>query len=297
MRLERPATWTLRSRSLDLSVRPLVMGILNVTPDSFSDGGQFVHAEMAIEQALAMEAAGADMIDVGGESTRPYSDPVDLENEWQRVGPVLAGLQGRLRIPVSIDTSKAEIASRAIEAGVEIINDVTGLEGDPNMVRVARDSKAGVCAMHMRGTPQTMQDDPSYEDVVQEIGDYLRQRLEFLIQEGIERERICLDPGIGFGKLHRHNLDLIRSVDRFHELGCPLLVGHSRKGFIAKQLGSAEKNRMAGTLGVSLALAQQGVQVLRVHDVAETVDALRLFQVSGGLEGSQWSAVSLPQGA
>lgn len=297
MRLERPATWTLRSRSLDLSVRPLVMGILNVTPDSFSDGGQFVHAELAIEQALAMEAAGADIIDVGGESTRPYSDPVELENEWQRVGPVLAGLQGRLRIPVSIDTSKAEIASRAIEAGVEIINDVTGLEGDPNMVRVARDSKAGVCAMHMRGTPQTMQDDPSYEDVVQEIGDYLRQRLEFLIEEGIERQRICLDPGIGFGKLHRHNLDLIRSVDRFHELGCPLLVGHSRKGFIAKQLGNAERNRMAGTLGVSLALAQQGVQVLRVHDVAETVDALRLFQVSGGLEGSQWSAASLPQGA
>lgn len=296
MRLERPATWTLRSRSLDLSVRPLIMGILNVTPDSFSDGGQFVLTETAIEQALAMEAAGADIIDVGGESTRPYSDPVDLENEWQRVGPVLAGLQGRLRIPVSIDTSKAEIATRAVEVGAEIINDVTGLEGDPNMVRVARDSKAGVCAMHMRGTPQTMQDDPAYEDVVQEIGDYLRQRLEFLTHEGIERERICLDPGIGFGKLHCHNLDLIRSVDRFHELGCPLLVGHSRKGFIAKQLGNAEKNRMAGTLGVSLALAQQGVQVLRVHDVAETVDALRLFQVSGGLEGSQWSAASLPQG-
>jgi dihydropteroate synthase len=297
MRLDRPATWTLRSRSLDLSVRPLVMGILNVTPDSFSDGGQFVRAEMAIEQALSMEAAGADIIDVGGESTRPYSDPVEVESEWQRVGPVLAGLQGQLKIPVSIDTSKAEIASRAIEAGVEIINDVTGLEGDPSMVRVARDSKAGVCAMHMRGTPQTMQDDPSYEDVVREIGDYLRQRLEFLIQEGIERDRICLDPGIGFGKLHRHNLDLIRSVDRFHELGCPLLVGHSRKGFIAKQLGNPEKNRMAGTLGVSLALAQQGVQVLRVHDVAETVDALRLFQVSGGLEGSQWSVASVPQGA
>lgn len=295
MRPERPAKWTLKSRSLDLSLRPLVMGILNVTPDSFSDGGRFAAAENAVDQALAMESAGADIIDVGGESTRPYSDPVAVEEEWRRVGPVLAGLQGALTVPISIDTSKAEIARRALEAGVEIINDVTGLEGDPDMVRVARESKAGVCAMHMRGTPQTMQDDPSYEDVVREIGDYLLQRRDFLTREGIEVERICLDPGIGFGKLHGHNLELIREVDRFHELGCPLLVGHSRKGFIAKELGGPEKNRLAGTLGVSLALAQKGIQILRVHDVPETVDGLRLFQVSGGLSGSQWSTQLMPQ--
>lgn len=292
MHRDRPGVWKLRTRSLDLSDRPLVMGILNVTPDSFSDGGKYDDAQRAIDQAFAMEAQGADLIDLGGESTRPYSEPVAADEEWRRIEPVLSRLQGRLSIPVSIDTSKACVAERALALGVEVINDVTGLEGDPDMLRVARENGAGICAMHMQGTPQTMQDSPTYENVVGEIYEYLRLRRDHLLENGIEGSRICLDPGIGFGKLHTHNLELVRSVADFHQLNCPVLVGHSRKGFIAKELGDPEKNRMAGTLGVTLALARQGVQLLRVHDVAETVDALRLFQVSGGLEGSCWSTLS-----
>ena len=292
MHQDRPGVWKLRTRSLDLSDRPLVMGILNVTPDSFSDGGKYDDAQRAIDQAFAMEAQGADLIDLGGESTRPYSEPVAADEEWWRIEPVLSRLQGRLSIPVSIDTSKACVAERALALGVEVINDVTGLEGDPDMLRVARENGAGICAMHMQGTPQTMQDSPTYENVVGEIYEYLRLRRDHLLENGIEGSRICLDPGIGFGKLHTHNLELVRSVADFHQLNCPVLVGHSRKGFIAKELGDPEKNRMAGTLGVTLALARQGVQLLRVHDVAETVDALRLFQVSGGLEGSCWSTLS-----
>ena len=292
MHQDRPGVWKLRTRSLDLSDRPLVMGILNVTPDSFSDGGKYDDAQRAIDQAFAMEAQGADLIDLGGESTRPYSEPVAADEEWRRIEPVLSRLQGRLSIPVSIDTSKACVAERALALGVEVINDVTGLEGDPDMLRVARENGAGICAMHMQGTPQTMQDSPTYENVVGEIYEYLRLRRDHLLENGIEGSRICLDPGIGFGKLHTHNLELVRSVADFHQLNCPVLVGHSRKGFIAKELGDPEKNRMAGTLGVTLALARQGVQLLRVHDVAETVDALRLFQVSGGLEGSCWSTLS-----
>ena len=291
MHRDRPGVWKLRTRSLDLSDRPLVMGILNVTPDSFSDGGKYDDAQRAIDQAFAMEAQGADLIDLGGESTRPYSEPVAADEEWRRIEPVLSRLQGRLSIPVSIDTSKACVAERALALGVEVINDVTGLEGDPDMLRVARENGAGICAMHMQGTPQTMQDSPTYENVVREIYEYLRLRRDHLLENGIEGSRICLDPGIGFGKLHTHNLELVRSVADFHQLNCPVLVGHSRKGFIAKELGDPEKNRMAGTLGVTLALARQGVQLLRVHDVAETVDALRLFQVSGGLEGSCWSTL------
>ena len=292
MHRDRPGVWKLRTRSLDLSDRPLVMGILNVTPDSFSDGGKYDDAQRAIDQAFAMEAQGADLIDLGGESTRPYSEPVAADEEWRRIEPVLSRLQGRLSIPVSIDTSKACVAERALALGVEVINDVMGLEGDPDMLRVARENGAGICAMHMQGTPQTMQDSPTYENVVGEIYEYLRLRRDHLLENGIEGARICLDPGIGFGKLHTHNLELVRSVADFHQLNCPVLVGHSRKGFIAKELGDPEKNRMAGTLGVTLALARQGVQLLRVHDVAETVDALRLFQVSGGLEGSCWSTLS-----
>ena len=292
MHRDRPGVWKLRTRSLDLSDRPQVMGILNVTPDSFSDGGKYDDAQRAIDQAFAMEAQGADLIDLGGESTRPYSEPVAADDEWRRIEPVLSRLQGRLSIPVSIDTSKACVAERAIALGAEVINDVTGLEGDPDMLRVARETEAGICAMHMQGTPQTMQDSPTYENVVGEIYEYLRRRRDHLLENGIEGSRICLDPGIGFGKLHTHNLELVRSVEGFHELNCPVLVGHSRKGFIAKELGDPEKDRMAGTLGVTLALARRGVQLLRVHDVAETVDALRLFQISGGLEGSCWSALS-----
>lgn len=259
------------------------MGILNVTPDSFSDGGRHNDTDAAIERALEMEADGADIIDIGGESTRPYSDPVATDEELQRVLPVVSGLAGRLSIPISIDTSKAAVAGAAIDAGAEIINDVTGLEGDPAMPKLAAMAKVGVCVMHSKGTPQTMQDDPTYENVVEEIFQYLRQRLEFCLAAGIRNACICLDPGIGFGKTHEHNLELLRHTARFCELDAPILIGHSRKGFIGKVLGDKNADRTAGTLGVSLAVAAAGADVIRVHDVRPTVDALKLSRACGGI--------------
>jgi dihydropteroate synthase len=273
------------------------MGIVNVTPDSFSDGGQFCDPGRAVEHALRLVAEGADLLDIGGESTRPYATPVSADEEWRRVGPVLQALAQQQsagsisKVALSIDTSKASVARRALDAGVEIINDVTALSGDPEMLLLAVSSGAGVCAMHMLGTPQTMQNDPRYEDVVAEIAAYLCQRRDMLFEAGIEPGRLCLDPGIGFGKTHAHNLELLRNCWRVHTLGCPLLVGHSRKGFIGKLLAAdnvsvnPETDRTFGTLGASLALARQGVQVLRVHDVAATRQALLLFAAAGGLEG------------
>ncbi|WP_146519647.1 dihydropteroate synthase [Stieleria varia] len=261
------------------------MGILNVTPDSFSDGGKHFSIDDAVSAALQMQSDGAGIIDIGGESTRPYSEPVAAEDEMQRVVPVIKRLAGKLAIPISIDTSKASVADAAIDAGAEIINDVTGLEGDPKMPDVARQREVGVCVMHMRGTPQTMQDDPRYENVVDEILHYLRQRYQYCLDAGIEPQRICLDPGIGFGKTHEHNLELLRSTNRFCELSSPILIGHSRKGFIGKVLGDKEADRKAGTLGVSLAVAAAGADIIRVHDVRETVDALMLFEAAGGLKG------------
>jgi dihydropteroate synthase len=259
------------------------MGILNVTPDSFSDGGEHTDPQRAAEAALQMEVDGADIIDIGGESTRPYSDPVTAREELDRVMPVIERLAGKLSVPISIDTSKSTVAAAAIDTGAEIINDVTGLEGDPEMLPLARDRGVGICVMHMRGKPQTMQDDPTYNNVVEEIYEYLVARREFCLAEGIRLDRICLDPGIGFGKTHEHNLELLRATRRFTEIGSPLLIGHSRKGFIAKLLGDKQADRTAATLGVSLAVAAAGANVLRVHDVKQTVDALTLFEAVGGL--------------
>src|SRR6056297_2739054 len=259
------------------------MGILNVTPDSFSDGGKYRQTAAAIDAALQMQADGADLIDIGGESTRPYSDPVAGDEELRRVVPVIQGLAGQLDIPISIDTSKADVADAAIDAGAQIINDVTGLEGDPAMTGVARRHGVGVCVMHMKGTPQTMQDDPSYDDVVQEIYDYLLQRRQFCLDACIQQDRICLDPGIGFGKTHEHNLTLLRATDRFTALAAPILIGHSRKGFIGKRLGDKSADRTFGSLGVSLAVAAMGADIIRVHDVAATHQALTLFRDVGGM--------------
>jgi dihydropteroate synthase len=254
------------------------MGIVNVTPDSFSDGGQFAAPGPAIDHALQLVADGAAILDIGGESTRPYSQPVSVTEELQRVIPVIESVARRTDVPISIDTSKAEVAAAAVAAGAQIINDVTGLEGDPHMLAVALASGAGICAMHMQGTPQTMQDRPHYHDVVAEILAYLQARLQALLEAGVSRDRICLDPGIGFGKTHAHNLTLLRSIDRFHALGAPLLVGHSRKGFIANILGDKTIERDSGTLGISFHLALQGVQVIRVHQVALHARAWRLWQ-------------------
>jgi dihydropteroate synthase len=284
--------WRLRTRDLTFGLRPRLMGIVNVTPDSFSDGGRFFSIDAAVERGLRLVAEGADLLDIGGESTRPYSTPVTLDEELRRVIPVVERLAGLTDVPLSIDTSKSAVARAAVAAGAEIINDVTGLEADPEMIAVACETKAAVCAMHMRGTPQTMQNDPRYDDVVAEIHDYLRQRRDRLTTAGIAHDQIALDPGIGFGKTHEHNLTLIRHCRRFLDLGCPLLVGHSRKGFIGKVLRSTlfnnaageevEPDRTFGTLGVSLALALQGVPLLRVHDVGPTRQALELFGASVG---------------
>ncbi len=282
---QRSTTWQLRTRRCEFGRLPWLMGIVNVTPDSFSDGGRFLDPRAAVEQGLRLAADGADLLDIGGESTRPYSTPVDPDEELRRVIPVVAALCEQTSIPISIDTSKATVAREAMAAGAEIINDVTGFMGDPAMLGVAVDTGAAVCAMHMQGTPQTMQDNPNYSDVVAEISDYLGQRRLALAKAGIAAERICLDPGIGFGKTHQHNLTLLSHCQRLHRLGCPLLVGPSRKGFIAKVIGRPEVDRTAGSIGVCLSLARQGIQMIRAHDVVEIRQALLLFEATGGLDG------------
>ncbi len=288
----RACRWQLRTRSLDFGPLPRLMGIVNVTPDSFSDGGKFLDTQAAIDQALRLLDDGADILDIGGESTRPYATPVSAEEERARVLPVIREVH-RLRPSaiLSIDTSKPAVAAATIEAGAEIINDVTGLK-DPRLLQSAVASHAGICVMHMQGTPQTMQDNPFYDDVVDDILAYLRERRDALLSAGIERERICLDPGIGFGKTHAHNLTLMANCSRFHELGCPLLVGHSRKGFIGKLIGNKDADRTAGTIGGALVLARQGVQVIRVHDVRAVREAMLLFEACGGLEPFDVSASS-----
>jgi dihydropteroate synthase len=280
----RATAWQLRTRVLALPRRPLVMGIVNVTPDSFSDGGSFLDSGRAVEHALRLVDEGADLLDIGGESTRPYATPIDAEEELRRVLPVVQAVCRKVSIPVSIDTTKPAVAEAALEQGAEVINDITALT-DPAMVRVAAESGAGVCAMHMQGTPQTMQDDPQYRDVVEDIYQYLEVRLRALLNAGLDRSRVCLDPGVGFGKTHEHNLQLVAGCERFHDLGQPLLVGHSRKGFIAKLLGDKTRDRDAGTAGVALALARQGVQILRVHNVRLVREALLLYEAVGGIDG------------
>jgi dihydropteroate synthase len=275
--------WRLRTRTLEFGSLPRLMGIVNVTPDSFSDGGQFLNTTVAVDHGLRLAEDGADILDIGGESTRPYSQPVPVDEELRRVMPVVGALAERTRIPLSIDTSKSRVAAEAIAAGAEIVNDVTGLAGDPDMLPLAATTGVGVCAMHMQGIPQTMQDDPHYEDVVREIASYLAARRDALLAAGIEQGRICLDPGIGFGKTREHNLVLMASCHEFHRLGCPLLVGHSRKGFLAKLMGDHEFDRDCATAGSAVALALQGVQVIRVHNVRATRAALLAFAASGGL--------------
>ena len=259
------------------------MGVINVTPDSFSDGGRFFEPAAAVEHGLRLAAEGADVLDVGGESTRPYSAAVDTDEELRRVMPVVEALCRRTSLPVSIDTSKAAVAREALAAGAQIVNDVTGLTGEAAMVEAALEYGAGVCVMHMPATPRTMQDHPTYTDVVADVMAYLDGRRNSLTAAGIEPERIALDPGIGFGKTTEHNLALLKAAWRLHALGCPVLVGPSRKRFIGEVLSDNEADRTAGTIGVALSLARQGVQVIRVHDVAPVRQALLLYEATGGL--------------
>lgn len=271
--------WQLPRRRFLLGSRPLIMGIVNVTPDSFSDGGRFTLPEAGIARALQLVEEGAEILDIGGESTRPGAAPVPVEEERARVEPVVRGLAGKVSVPISVDTSKAEVARACLDLGAEIINDVTGLTGDPAMPELARSSRAGVVAMHMQGTPQTMQLDPRYDDVVKDIFGYLRERLRLLADQGIDPIQVALDPGIGFGKKATHNLELLARLEEFQELQRPVCLGVSRKGLLGKVLDRPVDQRLYGSLAVLChALSHRAVQIIRVHDVAATRDVLTMWQ-------------------
>jgi dihydropteroate synthase len=263
----------------------LLMGIVNVTPDSFSDGGQFLAPEAAADHALQLIDDGADLLDIGGESSRPGALPVPVDEELRRVIPVLDRLLPQISVPVSIDTVKSAVAQAALDRGVEIINDISGLHHDPRMVDLAARTAAGVCIMHMQGTPQTMQLDPHYTDVIREVRDSLKENLQRLSARGIDPQKICVDPGIGFGKTTAHNLELLRHIAEFHALGRPVLVGHSRKGFIGKITADSSAERTSGTLVVAVWLAACGVQIIRLHDVAPARQALAMFKALAGATG------------
>ncbi len=260
---------------------PRLMGILNVTPDSFSDGGRFNAPEAALAQAHAMADVGADMIDVGGESTRPGSLPVPAEEEIARTAPVIAAIRAGLQTPISIDTRKAAVARAAVQAGADLVNDVSGFTYDPALGPWCAEAGLPVCIMHAQGDPQTMQDNPVYDHVTLDIYDFLSDRIDALVASGIERSQIIVDPGIGFGKNQAHNLTLLSQLSLFHGLGCAVLLGASRKKFIAT-IGAAPEAaaRMPGSVAVALAGIAQGVQIIRVHDVAATRSAIALWQAA-----------------
>lgn len=257
--------------------QPLLMGIVNVTPDSFSDGGRYLQSSAAVEHGLRLVNEGADILDVGGESTRPGSDGISTEEEVQRVVPVVRQLAERTKIPISVDTTKAVVAREALHAGAVIINDISGLRFDPQMIDVCRDSQCGVICMHMQGTPQTMQAAPHYENVIEEICGFFNERLQTLTSAGIAAARIALDPGVGFGKTAQHNIQILTAIRQFQSIGRPILIGHSRKGFLQKVTGRPLDERLFGTIGVSVAVAHQGVDLIRVHDVAANRDAITAF--------------------
>jgi len=253
--------------------RPSVMGVVNVTPDSFSDGGVNFRAEDAVASARRMLDEGAAIVDVGGESTRPGSEGVAVDEELRRVLPVLEGLAGT---PVSIDTSKAEVARRALALGAELVNDVTALRGDPELAGVVAEAGVYLCLMHMRGEPRTMQEDPRYDDVASEVAAFLERRLRFAVDAGVSEDHICLDPGIGFGKTVEQNFELVRRLDVLLALGRPVMVGFSRKSSLGRLLGdpAATTGSAAASVGAAVAAYERGATILRVHDVRETVEAL-----------------------
>jgi dihydropteroate synthase len=267
---------------LDRFPGPAVMGIVNVTPDSFSDGGEFLEPDAAVAHALELATDGADLLDIGGESTRPGAEPVGVQEELRRVIRVIAAIAERTDVPISIDTMKAEVAEAALAAGASFINDVTALRGDPRMVEVVAAAEAPVCLMHMLGEPRTMQDDPRYDDVVAEVAGFLAERAEVAVAAGVHRSRICVDPGIGFGKTLDHNLALLRRLDEIAALGYPVVVGVSRKRFLGVLTGAGERGREAASLVASLAALRRGAWMVRVHEVRPVRDALA---VEAAIEG------------
>ncbi len=256
---------------------PRIMGILNVTPDSFSDGGDFIAPDAAVAHARDMVATGADMIDIGGESTRPGADFVPVDEEINRTAPVIKAIRAEMTTPISIDTRKAPVAQAALEAGANLINDVAAFTHDPVLAEVAAQTGAPVCLMHAQGDPETMQNDPRYDDVLLDVYDFLSERINAAVTAGIPRNRIMVDPGIGFGKTMQHNLTLLRDISLFHTLGCPILLGASRKKFIGVISGTrSAKDRVYGSVSVALDAVAQGVQVVRVHDIEATKQAISL---------------------
>lgn len=262
---------------LDLRRRPRLMGVLNVTPDSFSDGGDFFAPDVAVAGARRMVEEGADIVDIGGESTRPGSDRTPVEEEMRRVLPVIETLAPNISVPISVDTYRAAVAAKALERGAFMINDVTALRGDPEMAAVVRDADCPVVLMHMLGEPKTMQENPVYENVVEDIYAFFVERLTWAVEQGLKEENLIIDPGIGFGKTLAHNLALLRHLESFRSLGRPVLLGASRKRFIGAVLGLPEpKDRVIGTVATSVIAALQDVDIVRVHDVAENAQAIRI---------------------
>ena len=272
--------WRIANQTVDLSAHAMIMGVLNVTPDSFSDGGRFFTTDRAVEQGKQMVADGAQIIDIGGESTRPGAEAISADEELARVIPVVEKLREGVSALLSIDTSKAEVARAALDAGASIINDITGGRADPEMFALAAERKAALILMHMQGTPRTMQVAPHYEDVVREVANFFRQQYERALECGVDAMAIAFDPGIGFGKTVEHNLALLAHLERLRVHGRPLVVGVSRKSSLAKMIGSkAMEDRLAPTIAFTALVRERGANVLRVHDVKENAAALRVTEL------------------
>jgi dihydropteroate synthase len=270
----------LNKYSYDLN-RPLVMGILNITPDSFSDGGQYLDFDEALKRAETMIEEGADIIDIGGESTRPGSDPVSVDEELKRITPIIKALHKHSNIVISVDTYKPRVMEQVIDMGVAMINDVFAFQ-QPGAIEVIKKSNVGICLMHMQGTPKTMQVNPTYEDVVNEVKLFLEARAHILMAEGIQTERIILDPGFGFGKTFEHNITLLQNLELFQPLEFPLLVGLSRKSFIRKILSSDHDDYLSGSISAAILSILKGAKIVRVHDVKETQSAIKIMQIAQG---------------
>jgi dihydropteroate synthase len=270
----------LNKHSYDLN-RPLVMGILNITPDSFSDGGQYLDFDQALKRAETMIEEGADIIDIGGESTRPGSDPVSADEELKRIMPIIKALKKYSNIVISVDTYKPRVMEQVIDMGVAMINDVFALQ-QPGAIEVIKKSNVGICLMHMQGTPKTMQLNPTYQDVVNEVKLFLEERANSLIAEGIQTERIILDPGFGFGKTFEHNISLLQNLESFQPLKFPLLVGLSRKSFIRKILSGDHDDHLSGSISAAILSIAKGAKIVRVHDVKETQSAIKIMQIAQG---------------
>ena len=265
-------------RKIEIGKKTLIMGILNVTTDSFSDGGKYIDKDKAVNRALKMVEEGADMIDIGGESSRPGAEPVSLAQELKRVIPVLTELRGKIDVPISIDTYKNTVAEKAIEMGAEMVNDISGLRFDKRMVDVVRENRAAIVIMHMKGRPRNMQNNPCYDDVIQEIYNFLQERADFSIKNGIDRESIVVDPGIGFGKRVKDNLVILNRLREFKSLGFPVLIGTSKKSFIGATLYLPMEERLEPNLAACGITLEEGVDIVRVHDVAETRKFIDMFE-------------------